>query len=112
MRHSSRIRPHHVCHRCGYDRLVRYVELCYVTPKEHLGLPDKNDVREGVVTYKLAAHAADVAKGHPAAAYRDYAMSKARFEFRWRDQFRLSLDAEKALSFHDQTLPEEGHKEA
>lgn len=86
--------------------------LCYVTPKEHLGLPDKNDVREGVVTYKLAAHAADVAKGHPAAAYRDYAMSKARFEFRWRDQFRLSLDAEKALSFHDQTLPEEGHKEA
>jgi len=86
--------------------------LCYVTPKEHLGLPDKNDVREGVVTYKLAAHAADVAKGHPAATYRDYAMSKARFEFRWRDQFRLSLDAEKALSFHDQTLPEEGHKEA
>lgn len=86
--------------------------LCYVTPKEHLGLPNKNDVREGVVTYKLAAHAADVAKGHPAATYRDYAMSKARFEFRWRDQFRLSLDAEKALSFHDQTLPEEGHKEA
>ena len=86
--------------------------LCYVPPKEHLGLPDKNDVREGVVTYKLAAHAADVAKGHPAATYRDYAMSKARFEFRWRDQFRLSLDAEKALSFHDQTLPEEGHKEA
>ena len=86
--------------------------LCYVTPKEHLGLPDKNDVREGVVTYKLAAHAADVAKGHPAAAYRDYAMSKARFEFRWRDLFSLSLYAEKALSFHDQTLPEEGHKEA
>ncbi len=86
--------------------------LCYVTPKEHLGLPDKNDVREGVITYKLAAHAADLAKGHPSAAYRDYAMSKARFEFRWRDQFRLALDAEKALSFHDQTLPEEGHKEA
>lgn len=86
--------------------------LCYVTPKEHLGLPDKNDVREGVVTYKLAAHAADLAKGHPAAAYRDYAMSKARFEFRWRDQFHLALDAEKALSFHDATLPDEGHKEA
>lgn len=86
--------------------------LCYVTPKEHLGLPDKNDVREGVITYKLAAHAADLAKGHPSAAYRDYAMSKARFEFRWRDQFHLALDTEKALSFHDQTLPEEGHKEA
>lgn len=86
--------------------------LCYVTPKEHLGLPDKNDVREGVITYKLAAHAADLAKGHPSAAYRDYAMSKARFEFRWRDQFRLALDAEKALSFHDKTLPDEGHKEA
>ncbi|KGN77835.1 phosphomethylpyrimidine synthase [Porphyromonadaceae bacterium COT-184 OH4590] len=86
--------------------------LCYVTPKEHLGLPDKNDVREGVITYKLAAHAADLAKGHPSASYRDYAMSKARFEFRWRDQFRLALDAEKALSFHDKTLPDEGHKEA
>ncbi len=86
--------------------------LCYVTPKEHLGLPDKNDVREGVVTYKLAAHAADLAKGHPGAQYRDNAMSKARFEFRWRDQFHLSLDPEKALAFHDATLPQEPAKTA
>lgn len=84
--------------------------LCYVTPKEHLGLPNADDVREGVVTYKLAAHAADLAKGHPAAPVRDNAMSKARFEFRWKDQFRLSLDPEKALRFHDETLPEEGYK--
>lgn len=86
--------------------------LCYVTQKEHLGLPDKNDVKEGVITYKLAAHAADLAKGHPAAYYRDHAMSKARFEFRWKDQFHLALDSEKALQFHDATLPDEGHKEA
>ena len=86
--------------------------ICYVTPKEHLGLPDKEDVRTGVVTYKIAAHAADLAKGHPAAYYRDYAMSKARFEFRWKDQFHLALDSEKALRFHDETLPAEGHKEA
>ena len=86
--------------------------LCYVTPKEHLALPQKEDVRVGVVTYKIAAHAADLAKGHPAAYYRDYAMSKARFEFRWKDQFHLALDSEKALRFHDETLPEEGHKEA
>ena len=86
--------------------------LCYVTPKEHLGLPDREDVKEGVITFKLAAHAADLAKGHPAAAYRDYAMSKARFEFRWKDQFHLALDSEKALRFHDATLPEEGHKNA
>ncbi len=84
--------------------------LCYVTPKEHLGLPDKNDVREGVITYKLAAHAADLAKGHPAAQYRDNALSKARFEFRWQDQFNLSLDPDKAKSFHDETLPAEGAK--
>ncbi|MDA8232556.1 MAG: phosphomethylpyrimidine synthase ThiC [Magnetospirillum sp.] len=84
--------------------------LCYVTPKEHLGLPDRQDVREGVVTYKLAAHAADLAKGHPAARLRDDALSRARFEFRWKDQFHLSLDPEKARDFHDQTLPAEGAK--
>ena len=86
--------------------------LCYVTPKEHLGLPDREDVREGVITYKLAAHAADLAKGHPAAQYRDNALSKARFEFRWEDQFNLSLDPEKAREFHDQTLPQENAKTA
>ncbi|MBR2089596.1 MAG: phosphomethylpyrimidine synthase ThiC [Fibrobacter sp.] len=79
--------------------------LCYVTPKEHLGLPDKNDVREGVVTYKLAAHAADLAKGHFAAHFRDDALSRARFSFRWNDQFALSLDPERAVEFHDETLP-------
>jgi phosphomethylpyrimidine synthase len=84
--------------------------LCYVTPKEHLGLPDKEDVRAGIVAYKIAAHAADLAKGHPAAQYRDNALSKARFEFRWEDQFNLSLDPEKAREFHDQTLPQEGAK--
>ncbi|MDY7097966.1 MAG: phosphomethylpyrimidine synthase ThiC [Pseudomonadota bacterium] len=86
--------------------------LCYVTPKEHLGLPDRDDVKVGVVTYKLAAHAADLAKGHPAAKVRDDALSKARFEFRWRDQFNLSLDPETAEEFHDQTLPAEGAKTA
>ncbi len=86
--------------------------LCYVTPKEHLGLPNKEDVRVGVITYKLAAHAADLAKGHPGAQYRDNALSKARFEFRWYDQFNLSLDPEKALEFHDETLPAEGAKTA
>ncbi|MDE0839432.1 MAG: phosphomethylpyrimidine synthase ThiC [Kiritimatiellae bacterium] len=86
--------------------------LCYVTPKEHLGLPNKEDVRTGVVTYKIAAHAADLAKGHPAAQYRDNALSKARFEFRWRDQFNLALDPETALDYHDQTLPAEGAKVA
>jgi len=84
--------------------------LCYVTPKEHLGLPDKKDVRDGVIAYKIAAHAADLAKGHPGARLRDDAMSKARFEFRWIDQFNLSLDPETARQFHDQTLPEEGAK--
>ncbi len=84
--------------------------LCYVTPKEHLGLPNKNDVREGVITYKIAAHAADLAKGHPGAQVRDNALSKARFEFRWQDQFALSLDPDKAKSFHDETLPAEGAK--
>jgi phosphomethylpyrimidine synthase len=86
--------------------------LCYVTPKEHLGLPNKDDVREGVITYKIAAHAADIAKGHPASQYRDNALSKARFEFRWEDQFNLSLDPEKARSYHDETLPQEGAKSA
>jgi phosphomethylpyrimidine synthase len=84
--------------------------LCYVTPKEHLGLPDRDDVKVGVVTYKIAAHAADLAKGHPAAKLRDDALSRARFEFRWRDQFNLSLDPETAEKFHDQTLPAEGAK--
>ncbi|BET56003.1 phosphomethylpyrimidine synthase ThiC [Bacillus subtilis] len=86
--------------------------LCYVTPKEHLGLPNRDDVREGVITYKIAAHAADLAKGHPGAQIRDDALSKARFEFRWRDQFNLSLDPERALEYHDETLPAEGAKTA
>jgi phosphomethylpyrimidine synthase len=84
--------------------------LCYVTPKEHLGLPNKKDVKEGVITYKLAAHAADLAKGHPAAQIRDNALSKARFEFRWEDQFNLALDPEVAREYHDETLPAEGAK--
>ncbi len=107
----------------GYDHLTSGIGaaligwfgtamLCYVTPKEHLGLPDKDDVRIGVVTYKIAAHAADLAKGHPGAQQRDNALSKARFEFRWEDQFNLSLDPEKAKEFHDETLPAEGAKTA
>ncbi|GLQ16729.1 phosphomethylpyrimidine synthase ThiC [Maritalea porphyrae] len=86
--------------------------LCYVTPKEHLGLPDRDDVKVGVITYKIAAHAADLAKGHPAAQIRDDALSRARFEFRWEDQFNLSLDPDTARDFHDQTLPKEAHKVA
>jgi len=86
--------------------------LCYVTPKEHLGLPDREDVREGVITYKIAAHAADLAKGHPGAAARDDALSRARFEFRWEDQFNLGLDPDRARDFHDRTLPKEAHKTA
>jgi phosphomethylpyrimidine synthase len=86
--------------------------LCYVTPKEHLGLPDRNDVKVGVITYKIAAHAADLAKGHPAAQVRDDALSRARFEFRWEDQFNLSLDPETARSMHDETLPKDAHKVA
>ncbi|HMM46785.1 MAG TPA: phosphomethylpyrimidine synthase ThiC [Thiobacillaceae bacterium] len=86
--------------------------LCYVTPKEHLGLPDKDDVKEGIITYKLAAHAADLAKGHPGAQIRDNALSKARFEFRWEDQFNLGLDPDKARAFHDETLPKESAKVA
>jgi len=84
--------------------------LCYVTPKEHLGLPDRDDVKVGVITYKIAAHAADLAKGHPAARLRDDALSRARFEFRWEDQFNLSLDPETARAYHDETLPKEAHK--
>ncbi|MGH8610807.1 MAG: phosphomethylpyrimidine synthase ThiC [Gammaproteobacteria bacterium] len=84
--------------------------LCYVTPKEHLGLPNREDVKEGIIAYKIAAHAADLAKGHPAAQLRDNALSRARFEFRWEDQFNLGLDPERARKFHDETLPKEGHK--
>ncbi len=86
--------------------------LCYVTPKEHLGLPDRDDVKTGVVTYKIAAHAADVAKGHPGAQAQDDALSRARFEFRWQDQFNLGLDAETAKDYHDLTLPKDAHKTA
>ncbi|TPW09315.1 MAG: thiamine biosynthesis protein ThiC, partial [Halothiobacillaceae bacterium] len=86
--------------------------LCYVTPKEHLGLPNKEDVREGIIAYKIAAHAADLAKGHPAAQIRDNALSKARFEFRWEDQFNLGLDPERAREYHDATLPKDAHKVA
>ena len=86
--------------------------LCYVTPKEHLGLPNKKDVKDGIITYKIAAHAADLAKGHPGAQVRDNALSKARFEFRWDDQFNLSLDPDTARSMHDETLPKDAHKSA
>jgi phosphomethylpyrimidine synthase len=107
----------------GYDHLTSAIGaamigwygtamLCYVTPKEHLGLPNREDVKQGVIAYKIAAHAADLAKGHPSAQYRDDALSKARFEFRWADQFNLSLDPETAQSYHDETLPQEGAKTA
>ena len=107
----------------GYDHITSAISaamigwfgtamLCYVTPKEHLGLPNKQDVRDGIITYKIAAHAADLGKGHPAAQARDNALSKARFEFRWDDQFNLSLDPEKAKEFHDETLPKDAHKSA
>jgi phosphomethylpyrimidine synthase len=86
--------------------------LCYVTPKEHLGLPNRKDVKDGVITYKIAAHAADLAKGHPGAQLRDDELSKARFDFRWEDQFNLSLDPETASSFHDETLPAAPAKKA
>ena len=86
--------------------------LCYVTPKEHLGLPDKQDVKDGVIAYKIAAHAADLSKGHPGAQARDDALSKARFEFRWEDQFNLSLDPETARAYHDATLPADAAKTA
>jgi phosphomethylpyrimidine synthase len=107
----------------GYDHITSAVGaamigwfgtamLCYVTPKEHLGLPDKEDVKEGVIAYKIAAHAADLAKGHPGAQIRDNAVSKARFEFRWEDQFNLALDPDTARAYHDETLPQEGAKVA
>jgi phosphomethylpyrimidine synthase len=86
--------------------------LCYVTPKEHLGLPNRDDVKTGVITYRIAAHAADLAKGHPAAQLRDDALSRARFDFRWEDQFNLSLDPDTARSYHDETMPKEAHKVA
>ena len=104
----------HITSAIGAAQIAWYgtAMLCYVTPKEHLGLPDREDVREGIITYKLAAHAADLAKGHPGAQVRDNALSKARFEFRWLDQFNLALDPERAKDFHDQTLPQEGAKVA
>ena len=86
--------------------------LCYVTPKEHLGLPNREDVKAGVIAYKIAAHAADLAKGHPGARRRDDLVSKARFEFRWEDQFALSLDPETARAYHDETLPKDSAKQA
>jgi phosphomethylpyrimidine synthase len=86
--------------------------LCYVTPKEHLGLPDRDDVKTGVITYRIAAHAADLAKGHPAARERDDAMSRARFDFRWNDQFEIGLDPDTARKYHDETMPREAHKVA
>ena len=91
---------------------VAWKQTCYVTPKEHLGLPDRDDVKTGVITYKIAAHAADLAKGHPAAKIRDDALSRARFDFRWEDQFNLSLDPDTARNYHDQTLPKDAHKVA
>jgi len=107
----------------GYDHLTSAIGaamigwygtamLCYVTPKEHLGLPDKDDVKQGVIAYKIAAHAADLAKGHPGAQLRDDALSRARFEFRWEDQFNLSLDPVTARAFHDETLPSDAAKTA
>jgi phosphomethylpyrimidine synthase len=107
----------------GYDHLASAIGaaqigwygtamLCYVTPKEHLGLPNKTDVKEGIIAYKIAAHAADLAKGHPGAQIRDNALSKARFEFRWVDQFNLGFDPDKAREFHDETLPKESAKVA
>jgi len=107
----------------GYDHLTSAIGaamigwygtamLCYVTPKEHLGLPNRDDVKEGIMAYKVAAHAADLAKGHPNAQKRDDALSKARFEFRWHDQFNLSLDPERAREYHDETLPSENAKVA
>ena len=104
----------HITSRIGAAMIGWYgcAMLCYVTPKEHLGLPNKKDVKDCVIGYKIAAHAADLAKGHPGAQYRDNALSKARFEFRWEDQFNLSLDPVTAREFHDETLPQEGAKTA
>lgn len=104
----------HITSAIGAAQIAWYgtAMLCYVTPKEHLGLPNRDDVRTGVITYKLAAHAADIAKGHPNAQKRDDALSKARFEFRWEDQFNLGLDPELAREYHDETLPQEAAKVA
>ena len=104
----------HITSAIGAAQIASYgtAMLCYVTPKEHLGLPNKDDVREGVVTYKIAAHAADLAKGVKGAQQRDDEISRARFEFRWYDQFNLSLDPDKARSYHDETLPAEAAKVA
>ena len=104
----------HITSAIGATEIARYgtAMLCYVTPKEHLGLPNRDDVKTGVITYKIAAHAADVAKGHPGATARDDALSKARFEFRWNDQFSLGLDPVTAQEYHDETLPAEPAKTA
>ena len=104
----------HITSAIGATEIARHgtAMLCYVTPKEHLGLPNRDDVKTGVITYKIAAHAADIAKGHPGAVERDDALSEARFEFRWRDQFALALDPEAAEQFHDETLPAEPAKTA
>ncbi len=115
LRRSMRSRNHdHITSGIGAAMIGWYgcAMLCYVTPKEHLGLPNKKDVKDGVIAYKIAANAADLAKGHPGAQYRDNALSKARFEFRWEDQFNLSLDPVTAREFHDETLPQEGAKTA
>ena len=122
-RRSTRLGPLTTDIAPGYDHITSGIGaamigwfgcamLCYVTPKEHLGLPDRNDVKVGVITYKIAAHASDLAKGHPAAQLRDDALSRARFDFRWIDQFNLGLDPETAKNFHDETLPKEAHKVA
>ena len=112
-RHRAGLRPHHVS-AIGAAMIGWFgtAMLCYVTPKEHLGLPDRNDVKDGVIAYKIAAHASDLAKGHPAAQLRDDALSRARFDFRWIDQFHLSLDPDTALKYHDETLPKDAHKVA
>jgi phosphomethylpyrimidine synthase len=115
LRRSVRSRNHdHITSGIGAAMIGWYgcAMLCYFTPKEHLGLPNKKDVKDGVIAYKIAAHAADLAKGHPGAQHRDNALSKARFEFRWEDQFNLSLDPVTAREFHDETLPQEGAKTA
>jgi phosphomethylpyrimidine synthase len=111
-RHRAGLRPHHLRYRRGDDRLVRLCHALLRDAEEHLGLPNKDDVKTGIITYKIAAHAADLAKGHPGAQIRDNAMSKARFEFRWEDQFNIGLDPDTARAYHDETLPKESAKVA
>nr|WP_281285855.1 phosphomethylpyrimidine synthase ThiC [Nocardioides humi] len=111
-RRRARLRPHHLRDRRRHHRHARHRDALLRHPKEHLGLPNRDDVKTGVITYKLAAHSADVAKGHPGARDWDDALSKARFEFRWHDQFALALDPVTAESFHDETLPAENAKTA